>query len=121
MQQQVYAASQQGDPAAFLLWQEKPGLAKDQDPGRISLLHSVSNYASWMGRSPCQGDDGTFANRGDVSYGTAPLEKWDPTYLHLALSVYVPITAAIKTSLAGDANLTLLRPYGAGDAGFEII
>ena len=46
---------------------------------------------------------------------------WDPTYLHLALDVYVPIAAAIDTSLAGDANITLLGPYGAGDAGVEII
>ena len=48
--QQVYAASQQGDPTAFLLWHATPGLAKDRDPGRVYLLHSVSHYASRMGR-----------------------------------------------------------------------
>ena len=98
-----------------------PRLAKDQDPGRVSLLHSVSHYPSRMGRPPCQWDDGTFANRGDVSYGTAPLAKWDPTYLHLAPAVYVLSVAAIDTSLSGDANTTLLGPYRAGDAGVEII
>ena len=46
---------------------------------------------------------------------------WNPTYLHLATAVYVPSAAAIDTSLAGDPNVTLLRPYGAGDAGPEII
>ena len=51
--QQIYAASQQGDPTAFLLWQATPGLAADRDPGRISLLHTVSHYASWMGRPYC--------------------------------------------------------------------
>ena len=33
----------------------------------------------------------------------------------------MPSAAAIDTSLAGDANLTLLGPYGAGDAGVETI
>ena len=33
----------------------------------------------------------------------------------------MPSAAAINTSLSGDANLTLLGPYGAGDAGVEII
>ena len=50
--QQVYAASQEGDPTAFLLWHATPGLAEDWDPGCVSLLHSVSHYASRMGRPP---------------------------------------------------------------------
>ena len=62
-----------------------------------------------------------FVNRGDVSYRTAPLVVWDPTYLHLALSIYVPSAAAIDTSLAGDTNIKLLEPYGVADAGVEII
>ena len=33
----------------------------------------------------------------------------------------MPSAAAIDTSLAGDTNLMLLRPYLAGDAGVEII
>ena len=74
-----------------------------------------------MGRPPCKWDNGAFATHGDVSYGTVPLAVWDPTYLHLAPDVYVPSAAAIDTSLAGDANITLLGPYGAGDAGAEII
>ena len=45
----------------------------------------------------------------------------DPTYLHFALAVYAPRAAAIDTSLSGDANVTLLGTYGAGDAGVEII
>ena len=73
--QQIYAASQQGDPTAFLLWHATPGLAVDRDPGRISLLHSVSHYASRMGRPPCCWDNETFANRGDVTFRTAPLAQ----------------------------------------------
>ena len=119
--QQVYAASQQGYPTAFPLCHTTPGLSKDRDPGRISLLHSVSRYASRVGSPPCQWDNRTFANRGDVSYGTARLENWYPTYLYLAPAVHVPSAATIDTSLACDANLTLLGPYGAGDAGVEII
>ena len=74
-----------------------------------------------MGSPPCQWDSGTFTNHGGVSYGTAPLANWDPTYLHLAPAVHVTSAAAIDTSLAGDANLTLLGPYGAGDSGVETI
>ena len=62
-----------------------------------------------------------FANRGDVSYSTAPLAVWDPTYLHLAPAVYVPIDATIDASLTGDTNITLLGPYGAEDAEVKII
>ena len=119
--QQIYAAIQQGDPTAFFLWHAKPGLTEDQDPGRVSLLHSVSHYASRMGRPPCQWDNGTFTNRVNVAYGTAPLANWDPTYLHLAPDVHVTIAAAIDTLLAGDPNLTLLGPYRAGDVGIETI
>ena len=119
--QQIYTASQKGDPITFLLWHATPGLAEDRDPGRISLLHSVSYYASRMGRPPCRWDDGTFVNRGEVSYSTAPLAVWVPTYLHLAPAVHVPSVAAIDTPLSGDTNVTLLGPYGAGDAGVEII
>ena len=38
--QHIYAASQQGDPTAFLLWHATPGLVADREPGRISLLHN---------------------------------------------------------------------------------
>ena len=46
---------------------------------------------------------------------------WDPTYLHPALAVYVMSAAAIDTFLSGDTNITLLGPFGAGDARVEII
>ena len=119
--QQIYTASQQGDPTTFLLWHATSRITKDQDPGRISLLHSVRYYASRMRRPSCKWDDGTFANRGDFSYGTAPLAVWYPTYLHLDPAVYMPIVAAIDTSISDNTNITLLRTYGAGDAGIEII
>ena len=75
--QLIYAVSQQGDPTAFLLWHATPKFTVDQDPGRVSLLHSVRHYASRMGRPLCRWDDETFANRGNVTYGTAPLAQWD--------------------------------------------
>ena len=74
-----------------------------------------------MGRPPCCWDDEKFANRGDVSYGTAPLAQWDPAYLHLVPDVHIPSAAVIDAAIAGDPDLKLLGPYGAGDAGFESI
>ena len=65
--------------------------------------------------------DRMFLNQIDVSYGTAQLAVWDPTYLHLAPLVYAPSAAAIDTSLAGDPTINHLVPYGVGDVGSEII
>ena len=70
-----------------------------------------------MVRPASKWDDRTFVNQGYTSYGTASLEVCDPTYPHLALAVYVPSAAAVYTSLDGNPNITLLGPYGAGDAG----
>ena len=74
-----------------------------------------------MGRPPCCWDGESFANRGDVTFGTAPLAHWDPAYLHLAAVVHVPSAAAIDAAIAGDAGLKMLGPYGAGDAGVESV
>ena len=119
--QQIYAASQQGDPTAFLLWHATPGLTADRYPGRISLLHTVSHYVSRMGRPPCRWDGESFANQGDVAFGTAPLAHWDPAYLYLAAAVNVPSAAAIDATISGDAGLKMMGPYGAGDAGVESV
>ena len=93
----------------------------DQDPGRVSLLHSVSYNASRMGRPPCRWDDKTVVNCGNIAYGTAPLAQWDPADLHLAPAVLLPIVAAIDASIAGDPDLKLLWTYGAVDVGVESI
>ena len=74
-----------------------------------------------MGRPPCRWDGEAFANRGDVTFGTAPLAHWDPGYLHLAAAVHVPSAAAIDAAIAGDAGLKMLGPYGAGDARVESV
>ena len=76
--EQIYTANQHGDPTAFLLWHATPRLAKDWDPGRISLLHSVSHYASRMGGPYCKWEDRKFAKHWVVSYGTPPLPVWEP-------------------------------------------
>ena len=96
--QHIYAVSQQGDLTAFLLWHATPGLAAEWYPGRISPLHTVSHYASRMGRPPCCWDGESFANRGNMTFGTAPLTHWDPAYLHLAAAVHVPSAAAYRTT-----------------------
>ena len=98
-----------------------PGLAEVHDPGRVSLLHSVSHYTSWMGQTASKWDNRTLVNQGDISYGTAPLGVRYPTYLHLALAVYMLSAAAIDTSLSGKPNVTLLGPHDAGDTGVGII
>ena len=66
-----------------------------------------------MGRPLCHWDDKTFANWGNVTFGTAPLSQWDPAYLRLAPAMHVPSAAMIDAAIAGDANLKMLGPYGA--------
>ena len=63
----------------------------------------------------------TFANQGDVTYRTALLAQWDPAYLHLASAVHVPSADMIDAAIAGDTNLRMLGPYGAGGTGVESI
>ena len=62
--QQIYAASQQVYPIAFLLWYAPPGLSEDRDSGCVLLLHSISHYASRMGRPASKWDDRTFRKTG---------------------------------------------------------
>ena len=71
-------------------------------------LHTVSHYASRMGRSPCRWDGKSFANRGDVTFGTAPLAHWDPAYLHLAAAVHVPSASTIDAAIAGNAGMKMM-------------
>ena len=46
MSQQIFSASHQGDPTAFLLWHATPGIAEDRDPGHVSTL-SVTTPVGW--------------------------------------------------------------------------
>ena len=74
-----------------------------------------------MGRPSCRWDGEAFANRGDVTFRTDPLTHWDPGYLHLAAAVHVPSAAMIDAAIAGDADLKMVGPYGAGDAGVQSV
>ena len=62
-----------------------------------------------MGRPPCCWDDKTFANWGDVTYGTALLAQWDPAYIRLAPVVHVSSAAMIDAAIAGDAGVESVR------------
>ena len=52
--QQIYMASKQIYLTAFLLWHATSGIDEDQDLGSISLIHSISYYASHEQRPPCK-------------------------------------------------------------------
>ena len=99
------------------MWHATPGLTVDRDPGRVSLLHSVSHYASRMGRPLCCWDDENFANRGDMTYCTAPLAQWDLAYLHLAPVVHILSETVINTTIARDLDLKMLGTLRSGRRG----
>ena len=56
-----------------------------------------------------------------MTFRTAPLAQWGPTYLHLTTAVHAPSAARIDAAIAGDADLKMVVPYGAGDAGVESV
>ena len=85
---QLYAAAHEGDLTAFLLWTGTPGVIAADDPGRIHLLHSVSQYVPRLGQPPTAWDDQAFASIGDVLYGNVSMARCLGSYLHLAGDVY---------------------------------
>ena len=48
---QIFAATNGGDPNTFLLWLTTPGIDITDDLGRVTLLHTVSQFAchDWEG------------------------------------------------------------------------
>ena len=49
-----------GDPTAFLLCHPTLGFDSDNDPDRLSLVHSISRYDARIGRPAPPWDDKAF-------------------------------------------------------------
>ena len=87
------------------------GMSPGEDPGRIVLLHSVSQFVNRRGRPATKWDSKAFASTGDVIAGTVPLANWEPTYLNLLRKpVNVLSSASIDTPLAAMPYPLLLAP-----------
>ena len=97
--QKIYA--ERGDsPTAFLLWLATTGVDTDVHLDHIVMLHSISQFASPLGRPTTKRDSMEFTDMGDVVSGTIALENWEPIYLSLLIhSVNVLILAMIDTAL----------------------
>ena len=107
---QIYAASGVA-LTALLFWLTTPGLNPDEDPGRIVLLHSISQLSIRMGRPAKKWDSKEFPPTGDVVADTVSLANWDPRYINLLQNpVNVPIYDSINTSLAATPATLLLDP-----------
>ena len=81
---EIYAAVQEVVSTNFLQWH----LCNGGCTGQIYLVHSISTYFPWMGRTGSLWDDLAFASKGDVTCRAVGCSNWLPMILH-------PIGAAI--------------------------
>ena len=109
--QQVYSSTMSGDPTAFLLCHPTLGFDSVDDPGRLSLVHSISRYYAHIGRPASPWDDEAFGTRGNVVMGSVSCVRWLPAYMRQARTVVALTTGAMEIALAGDVDTPLFGPY----------
>ena len=81
LSRQVYSSTMSGDPTAFLLCHPTLGFDPGDDPGRLSLVHSISRYDARIGRPASPWDDKAFGTRGNVVMGSVSCVRWLPAYM----------------------------------------
>ena len=95
-----------------------PGLNPSADPGRIVLLHSVSQFGSRLGRPATKWDSEAFSATGEVVSGTLSQANWGPIYINiLRHPVNVTSSASIDTTLAATTPTLLMDPVEDSDVG----
>ena len=81
LSRQVYSLTKSGDPTAFLLCHLTLDFDPGDDPSRLSRVHLISRYDTWMGRPASSWEDGAFGTQGDVVMGTVSCVRWLLTYM----------------------------------------
>ena len=78
-------------PKAYFLWYSNAGKVDDEyDPGRVDLLHTVSQLPTRIGHPPTQWDNHAFYSKGGVVAGTIAVKYWDEIYTHqICVAQYV--------------------------------
>ena len=78
----------------------------------VSLLHTISQFLTCLGRPPMQWDDPTFASKGDVVPVMIAVAYWDENYTHqIYVAHYVPTAAVINSALASDPNTLIIDSF----------
>ena len=104
---QVYSSTMSGEPTAFLLCHPTLGFESGDDPGRLSLVHSISRYDARIGRPAFPWDDEAFETQGDVVMGSVSCFRW--------LADYMRQTSGHRTSIPSRRRLVsqmLRHPRG---------
>ena len=108
-----------GDPTAFLLCHPTLGFDSDDDPGRLSQVHSISRYDARISRPASPWDDKAFGTRGDIVMGLVSCVRWLPAYMRQTSTVVALMAGAMDSALAGDVDASLFGPYTVGDGECE--
>ena len=108
--QQVYSSTMAGDPTAFLLCHPTLGFDSGDDPGRLSLVHSISRYDARISRPASPWDDEAFGTRGDIVMGLVSCVRWLPAYMRQTSTVVALTAGAMDSALAGDVDAPSLVP-----------
>ena len=73
-----------------------------------------------MGLMASPWDNGFFASKGDITYGTIACVDWPPASLQqIRATFHVPTDLAIDAVLASDLDTDLLGPFSSTDADVE--
>ena len=117
--QQVYSSTMYGDPTSFLLCHPTPGFDSGDDPDRLGLVHSISQYDACIGRHASPWDDEAFGTRGNVVMGSVSCVRWLPAYMRQTSTVLALTAGAMGSALAGNVDAPLFGPYTVGDGECE--
>ena len=107
---QVYSSTMSGDPMAFLLCHPTLVFDSGNDPGRLSLVHSIIRYDARIGRPVPPWDEEAFGTRGGVVMGLVSCVRWLLAYMRQTSTVVALIAGAMENALNGDVDAPSLVP-----------
>ena len=112
--------SPQLDPGCQYFRQTRDlGFDYGDNPGRLSLVHSISRYDACIRRPASPWDDEAFGTRGDVVMGLVSCVRWLPAYMRQTSTVVALTAGAMDSALAGDVDAPLFGLYMMGDGKCE--
>ena len=116
---QVFSSTMSCDPTVLLLCHLTLVFDSGDDPGRLSLVHSISRYDAHIVFPASPWDDKAFVTGGDVLMGSVYCVRWLLAYMRQTSTVVSLTAGAMDSALAGDVDAPLFGPYTVGDGECE--
>ena len=108
---QIFDDTNSGDTTAFLLSLTTPGVDAVNDPGCVTLLHTVSQYDLRDGRVETAWYGNGFTYYGDISHEIMAIVDLKTSYTYQSTTTYIPMEAVLDSTLSADVIHTLLGQY----------